>query len=341
MLYSGIPRGRFPYNYVARLKSTHLRSPRRFADRETSPTSLMTDKELIMKDADSGAIAVLDPLQRYLQEVHAYPMLSAEEETALARKYHDDHDVEAARQLVTSHLRLVVRIAMEYRSAYHNILDLIQEGTVGLLHAVKNFDPSKGARLATYAAWWIRSLILKFILDNFRLIKLGTTKNQRKLFYNLMREKQRIEAMGYYATPELLSKTLKVPEDQVVDMERRLTQPEYALQAPVAHHKDGGEALLQDFLAIDQEPADRTMEKVEEQDILREKLREFAGKLSDREKRIFHDRLLAELPTTLQDIADEYGITKERVRQIEAKLLIRIKEFLKASGIDESAVGGE
>ncbi len=301
----------------------------------------MTDKELILEDKGTGAISILDPLQRYLQEIHAYPMLTADEETSLAKKFHNENDIEAARKLVTSHLRLVVRIAMEYRSAYHNLLDLIQEGTVGLLHAVKNFDPDKGARLSTYASWWIRSFVLKFILDNFRLIKLGTTKDQRKLFYNLMREKQRIEAMGYYATPEMLSKMLHVPAATVSEMERRLTQPEYALQAPVVAHKDGGESLLQDFLAIDQEPADRTLEKIEEHDILRDKFKEFAGKLNEREKRIFQDRLLAELPTTLQDIADEYGITKERVRQIETKLLTRIREFLKASGIDETVTFGE
>jgi len=294
----------------------------------------MTDKELIQQDKDTGAISIVDPLQRYLQEIHSYPMLTAEEELALADRFHKDGDIEAARKLVTTHLRLVAKIAAEYRSAYHNVLDLIQEGTVGLLKAVKNFDPKKGARLSTYASWWIRSYILKFILDNFRLIKIGTTKEQKKLFYNLMREKRRIEAMGYYATPELLSKQLGVSEGAVTEMEHRLTTPEYALEAPVGHKDEGGEKLLKDFLAVDGMPADEQLSEAQTQDILKEKLGEFAKDLGDREKKIFLERLLAELPVTLQDIADEYGITRERVRQIEARLVEKLKGFLKEQGID-------
>lgn len=297
----------------------------------------MTDKELLIEDRKTGAIAVSDPLQRYLQEVHAYPMLSADEERHLAMKWHGEGDVEAARKLVTTHLRLVARIAMEYRAAYHNVLDLIQEGTVGLLTAVKNFDPDKGARLATYAAWWIRSYVLKYILDNFRLIKIGTTKAQKKLFYNLMREKQRIEAMGYYATPQLLSKELGVPERDVVEMEKRLTQPEYALEAPVKR-SEGGESLLKDFIADEQEPVDETLAKAEQEDMLKQKLKEFAADLGEREKTIFQERLLAELPVTLQEIADEYGITKERVRQIESRIIEKLKGFFKESDVDIEAV---
>lgn len=293
----------------------------------------MTDKELLMRDKDTGAIAVVDPLQRYLQEIHAYPLLKPEEEIDLARKYHEEGDIEAARRLVTTHLRLVARIAAEYRSAYHNVLDLIQEGTIGLLRAVKTFDPDKGARLATYASWWIRSYILKYILDNFRLIKVGTTKAQKKLFFNLMREKQRIEAMGYYATPEALSKRLGLPEGQIQEMETRLTQPEYALEGPVGKRTGSGEALLKDFLAIDQEPVDEQLARLEEQDILKEKLKEFVGTLNAREQKIFEERLMSELPVTLQDIADEYGITRERVRQIEARLIEKLKAYFKNGNV--------
>jgi RNA polymerase sigma-32 factor len=222
---------------------------------------------------------------------------------------------------------------MEYRSAYHNVLDMIQEGTVGLLTAVKHFDPDKGARLATYAQWWIRSYILKFILDNFRLIKIGTTKTQKKLFYNLMREKQRIEAMGYYATPEVLAKELNVPEADVIEMQKRLETPEYALEAPVGKKGEPGEALLKDFIELEQPRADEQISRQEEQDILKEKLKEFSTKLNDRERKILFERLMAELPVTLQTIADEYGITKERIRQIEARLIEKLKAFLKESGI--------
>jgi len=291
-----------------------------------------------MKKTQVREIAPVDPLARYLQEVHAYPVLSVEEERELARRYHENSDIEAAKKLVITHLRLVVKIAMEYRSAYHNILDLIQEGNVGLLHAVKHFEPDKGARLAHYASWWIRSYILKYILDNFRLIKIGTTKTQRKLFYNLMQEKQKIEAMGYHATPEVLSKKLGVREKDIEEMQRRLTQPEYALEAPVGMKGEGHEALLQDFIADNQVPMDEKLAEEQTKDILKEKLSEFSKTLNERDLKIFKDRLLSELPVTLQDIADEYGITKERVRQIEERIISRLKAFFKEKGIEVEAM---
>ncbi|OGQ22620.1 MAG: hypothetical protein A3I05_04255 [Deltaproteobacteria bacterium RIFCSPLOWO2_02_FULL_44_10] len=259
--------------------------------------------------------------------MNAYPFLTETEELDLAKRYHEQGDIEAARKLVTSHLRLVAKIAMEYRSAYHNVLDLIQEGTVGLLTAVQKYDPKKGARLGHYAQWWIRSFILKFILDNFRLMKIGTTKNQRKLFFNLMNEKQKIEAMGYYATPAMLSKQLGVPEKEVVEMQKRLTQPEYALDAPMRNNDGGKETLLSDFIALDEKPLDEAIADAESQDILKEKFAEFAKSLNERDLKIFEERLMSELPLTLQAIADDYGITKERVRQIEERLLNRLKDF--------------
>lgn len=298
----------------------------------------MPQKLHIVPGCGSSAITVVDPLQRYLQEVHAAPMLSAEEEDFLARRYREEGDVEAAKRLVTTHLRLVARIAMEYRSAYHNVLDLIQEGNIGLLQAVRHFDPDKGARLSTYASWWIRSYILKYILDNFRLIKMGTTKAQKKLFFNLMREKQKIEAQGYYATPAELSKQLGVGEADVIEMERRLTTPEVALQAPVRGKEGGREAILQDFLPAEGAPVDEQMAEAQTRDILKEKFKEFAEDLDARDRKIFEERLLAELPLTLQEIADEYGITKERVRQIEARLIARLKDFFKESGIEVEAL---
>lgn len=287
---------------------------------------------------ENRSIVRLDPLQRYMQEVRSYPMLSAEEELELANRYRKEGDIEAAKSLVSTHLRLVVRIAMEYRNAYSNVLDLIQEGNVGLLHAVRHFDPDKGARLGHYASWWIRSLILKYILDNFRLIKIGTTKTQKKLFFNLMREKEKIEALGYYPTPEMLSKRLGVGKKDVIEMDQRLTTPEYALQSPVKGTDGGHEAILQDFLPIDETPADEKLADLQTHDIMKEKFAEFAKELDGRDKKIFEERLLAELPLTLQEIADEYGITKERVRQIEAKLLKKLKHFFKESGLGEGTL---
>jgi RNA polymerase sigma-32 factor len=218
------------------------------------------------------------------------------------------------------------------------VLDLIQEGNIGLLQAVRHFDPDKGARLGHYATWWIRSYILKYILDNFRLIRLGTTKAQRKLFFNLMQEKERIEAMGFVATPVELSKRLNVPEAQIMDMERRLTTPEYALQAPVNRGQEPGSAILQDFLPIEEVPVDQQIASTETQDMLKQKFAEFSGSLNERDRKIFQERMLAELPKTLQEIADEYGITKERVRQLEARLVNRLKAYFKESGVEVEAL---
>ncbi len=300
----------------------------------------MTDKNKQNKKRGSTSRELVrrDPLQSYMQEVKNYPMLSLEEEHELAKKFHDEGDLEAAKKLVATHLRLVAKIAMEYRSAYHNVLDLIQEGNVGLLQAVKNYDPKKGARLAHYATWWIKSYILKYILDNFRLIKIGTTKEQKKLFYNLMREKEKIEAMGYYATPVELSKRLGVSEKAVEEMQKRLTEPEYALEAPIKGDSGDGGAILKDFLPIDEMPVDDRIAEQQTQDILKQKFKEFSKSLDDRELKIFQERLLSELPLTLQEIAGEYGISKERVRQLEERLIKRLKKFFKDSGIEVEAL---
>ncbi len=284
------------------------------------------------KHPQEQSLVRIDPLAKYLQEVERYPFVTPEEERKLALDYRQKGDIEAARRLVTAHLRLVVRIAMEYRHAYYNALDLIQEGNVGLMYAVKRFDPDKGARFSYYASWWIRSFILKYILDNFRLIKIGTTKEQKKLFYNLMREKQKIETLGFKADHKTLAKALKVSEEGVAEMSKRLTQPEYALEAPAGA---GGEALLKDFIAADQKPVDEKIAEKETQDILQAKLKEFLGQLGDREQKIFSQRLLADLPITLQEIGDEYGISKERVRQIEERILEKLRSFFKEKGIRE------
>ncbi len=282
----------------------------------------------------SKQIIPIDPLQRYMQEVKSYPVLTAEQEKKLAKRYHEFGDIEAAKTLVLTHLKLVVKIAMEYRTAYQNVLDLIQEGNIGLLHAVKNYDADKGSRLANYATWWIKSYVLKYILDNFRLIKIGTTKAQRKLFYNLMQEKNKLEALGYYATPQLLSKKLGVKERDVIEMEKRLTQPEYGLQSPTGNKEEGGETILQDFIPDNQKPIDEQIEENEAKNILNQKLEEFSKTLTKRDLKIFEQRLVAELPATLQDIADSYGISKERVRQLEERIIEKLKSFFKDNGIE-------
>ena len=287
----------------------------------------MNKKDLpIIRNLQTDIVPV-DPLRAYLNEVAKYPMLSETEEHALVARFHEDGDLEAAKKLVTSHLRLVVRIAMEYRNAYHNVLDLIGEGNVGLMYAVKKYDPKKGTRLGYYATWWIKSFILKYILDNFRLIKLGTTKTQRKLFYNLMQEKQKIEQMGYYANSRLLSQRLGVDISEIEDMSNRLMHSELALEAPVSGEPKS--AILEDFIADNDVPVDEKISNQQIKDIFAERLKEFSKKLKPRELKILHERLLSEVPLTLQEIADEYGISKERARQIEARIMERLKEYFK------------
>lgn len=279
------------------------------------------------------ALVPADPLRRYLAEVGKFPILTEEEERHLVARYRASADPEAARQLVGSHLRLVVKIAMEFRKAYWNLMDLIQEGNLGLVMALKKFNPEKGTRLGYYATWWIRAFILKYILDNFRLIKIGTTKTQRKLFYNLMQEKRKIEAMGIRADSRLLSERLDVSQSEVEEMSKRLTQSEVHLDAPVGRDSD---AVLSDFIADDDVPIDEKLAKEEVEDIFQDKLREFAQKLQPREQRVLKERLLAEVPLTLQQIANDYSISKERARQIEARIIEKLRDFFRQSDLDIS-----
>lgn len=290
-------------------------------------------KQLIPKQ--ERALVPADPLRRYLLEVGKFPVLTEDQEKKLITTYRATGDREAARQLVGSHLRLVVKIAMEYRNAYWNLMDLIQEGNLGLVTALQKFDPSKGARLGYYATWWIRAFILKYILDNFRLIKIGTTKTQRKLFYNLMQEKRKIEAMGIKPSMQMLAARLDVPQYEVEEMSRRLSQSEAHLDAPVGHDS---EAVLSDFIADDDVPLDEKIAKEEIQDKFQEKLTAFAKDLKPREQKILQERLLAEVPLTLQHIADEYGISKERARQIEERIIKKLRDYFEASGIDISVL---
>jgi RNA polymerase sigma-32 factor len=282
-----------------------------------------------ISDSDVAAISPKDPLRRYLDEVRRYPLLAPEEEFQLATQLRNEGDMNAARRLVQANLRLVVKIALEYRSMYSNLLDLIQEGNIGLMKAVSKFDPTKGARLGYYSSWWIRSYILKYLLDNFRLVKIGTTQAQKKLFYHLMREKERLEAQGLLAGPRLLAEKLNVREKDVIEMEQRLSGrgAEMSLDTPV-DSSGGSSSSHGDLLPDDQESADETLARNQLLGFLREKLPAFEKQLNDKELRILHDRLLAEDPKTLQEVADNYGLTRERARQIEAKVLAKLREFL-------------
>ncbi|HKY62619.1 MAG TPA: RNA polymerase factor sigma-32 [bacterium] len=276
------------------------------------------------------ALEPVDPLKRYVQEVSRYPFLTPKEERELALRFRETGDRDAARQLVTSHLRLVVKIASEYRTAYHNLLDLVQEGNLGLLRAVKSFDPDKGARLGHYASWWIRSFILKHILDNFRLIKIGTTQAQRRIFFNLMKEKERLERQGFKAGVKELAAAMDVKPEEVEEMQARLGHGDLSLDAPV---RDGEDKRHIDLLESEAPPIEETLDQAAFQDVLEDKFKEFAKELKPREAKIFHERLLAEMPLTLQAIADEYGISRERARQIEERLKEKLKAFFQKEGV--------
>lgn len=271
-----------------------------------------------------------DPLQRYMIEVGRYPILTPEEEKKTATHYKKFNDKASAQKLVLANLRLVVKIALEYRNAYYAALDLIQEGNLGLLRAVQKYDVDRGVRFTSYAAWWVRAFILKFILDNFRLVKVGTTQAQKKLFFNLMKEKERIEMMGISPTSRLISERLEVKEGEVVEMETRLGARELELDAP---RKNFDGALNMDFLAVDEAKAENEAQESELKEILLKNLDEFTGMLGKREKEVFGKRLFAEIPHTLQEIADQYGITRERVRQIENKVIKKMRDFFAKKGL--------
>jgi RNA polymerase sigma-32 factor len=281
-------------------------------------------------EPEVNAIAPNDPLRRYLEDLRKYPLLDPEEEFELAMKLRETGDLQAARILVSANLRLVVKIAFEYRNFYFNLLDLIQEGNIGLMKAVSKFDPTKGARLGYYASWWIRSYILKYLLDNFRLVRVGTTQAQKKLFYHLMREKERLEAQGLLAGPKLLAEKLNVREKDVIEMEQRLSGrgAEMSLDTPI-ETGDGKATSHLELLADDQNSVDEDLAKGQLIHLLQQKLPEFEKQLNDKELRLLKDRLLAEEPKTLQEVADLYGLTRERARQIETKVIEKLREFLK------------
>lgn len=233
-----------------------------------------------------------------------------------------------AKKLVMANLRLVVKIAMEYKTAWQNIMDLIQEGNIGLMKAVSKYNPSKGAKLSYYASWWIRSYILKYILDNFRLVKIGTTNEQKKLFFNLMKEKAKLESQGIRPDAKAISEGLGVSEKAVITMEQRLdprSGGEVSLDAPV---KEGEEGSYSQFLSHGGEGPEELVEKSQSLGILKEHLLSFVQNLKERDRDIFKKRLLSEIPPSLQSIADEYGISRERVRQIEERLVRQLKVYM-------------
>ena len=274
-----------------------------------------------------------DALTRYMAELAHHPPISREEEHELAVRWVEEGDVEAAKKLVLSNLRLVVKIAMEYRRAWANTLDLIQEGNVGLMEAVQRYDPYQGVKLSSYAVYWIRAFILKYILDNMRSVRMGTTRAQRKLFFRLNREKRELERQGYEVSPKLIAERLDVSEDDVIDMEARLSMPDLSTNAPVRREESDG-ATHGDMLVGPGESAEDSVADAELREVFLEKVREFADGCDEREQRILEERLLAEEPKTLAELGEEFGVSRERVRQLESRLMKRLQEHMKEHLVD-------
>ena len=286
--------------------------------------TVSTKNELVPSKSDSYK----DPLTQYIKEISKHKLLTIEEEKDLIKQLQETGDIEAAKKLVMANLRLVVKISMEYKSAYKNVMDLIQEGNMGLMKAVSKYNPDKGAKLSYYASWWIKSYILKFILDNFRLIKIGTTAEQKKLFYNLMREKERLQNQGIEPSVSLISENLGVSEKSVVEMDHRLSSAGGEVSIDQRISDEGSSGSFSDFLASSETPVDDTLSHLESLEILQENLHDFIADLKERDKDIFKKRLLSEVPPSLQSIADDYGVSRERIRQIEERLLNKLKVYM-------------
>ena len=275
---------------------------------------------------DQGKLARLDPLRKYLLEISKFEPLTKEEETRLAVLYREQGDEQAAYRLITSNLRLVVKIARLYNRVYSNALDLIQEGNIGLMEAVKRFDPYREARLPTYASWWIKAYIIKFILDNFRIVRVGTTNQRRKLLFNLRKEMEKLRLQGIDPTPALIAKRLNVSQEDVREVEKSIEFSDLSLDATVG---DGESSIRYlDTLEATEEMIDENLARGELQDLFNQEIKEFSTTLNDRQKTILYDRLTAESPKTLQKIAAQYGVSREAIRLTEKALVNKIKEHM-------------
>jgi RNA polymerase sigma-32 factor len=267
----------------------------------------------------------VDLLYRYIRDIQRYPLLTPDEEQDLTRKYVETGDPEIAYHLVSANLRLVIKIAMEYRTFTSQVLDLIQEGNIGLVKAVQHFDPLKGVRLSHYAQYWIRSYIIYYLLNNHRMVKLGTTQAQRKVFFNLRKERQRLLNMGYDPTARMIATNLSVPESTVNEMIQRMDAPDLYLDAP--HGTDGKTTYMSSMAGDTDIEAEASAREISER--VRTVVAAFGKQLdSERDIYIWQNRLLSDDPVTLQSVGDKFGVSRERARQIEERIKRRFKEYL-------------
>ena len=288
------------------------------------------------------SIASEGALARYLQEIRKFPMLEAGEEYMLAKRWREHEDPEAAHRLVTSHLRLVAKIAMGYRGYGLPLSELISEGNVGMMQAVKRFDPDRGFRLATYAMWWIRASIQEYILHSWSLVKIGTTAAQKKLFFNLRRLKGQIQAIEEGdLTPEhvaRIAKELDVPEGDVVSMNRRMMAPDHSLNAPLRADSEGE---WQDWLVDDSASQESSLSDRQELGLRRDLLRGAMSHLTERERDILTARRLRDMPVTLEELSAKYGISRERVRQIEVRAFEKLQKAIKSKALERKLIPAE
>jgi len=295
------------------------------------PSALPDVRQL--DSAGSVSLARLDPLTGYLREISGYTLLSAEEERELALTFRRDGDMQAAVRLATGNLRLVVSIAFQYRRTWQNVLDLIQEGNVGLMKAIEKFDPHRGLRFSTYATWWIKAYMLKYLLDNWSLVRFGTSNARRKVFFNLRKEQERLRLSGVEPRPELLARQLEVPEKDIQEVGRALDHKDVSLDAPLGDESPTTGAAL---LPARQQLPDEVVAEEDSRRMLKKQFARFAATLADREKAVFLERLAAEEPLTLLALAERFDMTKEGMRQVEKRVVAAFRTFVQQemSGYD-------
>ena len=297
-------------------------------------------QQLVSMPADKNLPVVSHTgLQRYLQEINQFPLLSKEETEELAVRYKETGDAEAAYKLVSSNLRLVVKVAMDFQKYWmQNFLDLIQEGNVGLVQAAQKFDPYREVKFSYYAAYWIRAYILKFIMDNWRMVKIGTTQAQRKLFFSLNKERKLLESQGFKPSTKLLAQRLNVKETEVIEMSQRMDNWDMSLESPVREDSNDEQ---KDFIPHGGPSVEEVVAGREIKERMYDLLNKLQKSLNDKEQMILQTRLLSDEPRTLQDIADIFGISRERVRQIEVNLLKKMKKYLEQEVPDIKNFFGE
>ena len=293
----------------------------------TKPSPSPKSKEK-KSSSDTSSLVPSTALNRYLAEVRRYPFLSKEEEIQLFHEYRVQGSREAAVKLILANLRVSIAIASEYAHTGADQMDLIQEGNVGLMQAIKKFDVARNVRFYAYAAWWVRAFILRYLLNSHRLVKIGTTQEQRKLFYNLRKEKAKLERLGFVPDAKLIADRLQVRERDVVEMDQRLGGWELSLDQPI--NPEDGESTFLDLLPAQTPAIDESLAEDQLRILFRQKLGEFSKTLNEREEDILRNRLLSENPLTLEELGKKYSITKERSRQLEAKIIKKLREFMKS-----------